>query len=226
MGITESDLDAKEQETLEQMLDQGSPGRHSPGLPGYSQASQDLFALWVCGYNCTYLELGAFHPVCLSNTFLLEQGGWSGESIELNSRCEGTWSIFRRNPLFIGDATIGLSERVDRLRPDYVSVDIDAGNLEAIRAVLAASHRPKCLTVETNDYKPELNIAEQVAPLMVAAGYMAAAERVAVCGFAFESFWVHESVPDHQKYRVADGIDHHEIVVAMLHSGFRLDNLR
>lgn len=201
------------------MLDQPAPGMHAPTLPGYAQASQDLFALWVCGKSRTYLELGAFHPVCLSNTLLLEQYGWHGESLDIDGAYIADWRRLRRNFFVVRDALDGLTERIERSQPDYVSLDVDESNMSALLAMLKAKYRPACLTVETNEYEPALNIAEPAAEILKAAGYMTVARQIKVCGMPFESWWVHESVADASKYRLADGLDHRLLANMMLDRG-------
>ena len=51
-----------------------------------SQAAQDLFVAVMSDakQNGTFLEIGAFHPLASSNTYLLEHElGWSGHSIDI-----------------------------------------------------------------------------------------------------------------------------------------------
>ena len=65
----------------------------------YAQHFQDLWALWECGFPSSgyFVEFGALHGRLGSNTYLLEQLGWSGvvaephpdyeESLRRNRRC-------------------------------------------------------------------------------------------------------------------------------------------
>jgi len=65
----------------------------------FSQFGEDLF---VNEYfkdlkSGKYVDLGAFHPMRLSNTFLLFKRGWSGTNIDLNPITIDLFNIARRN---------------------------------------------------------------------------------------------------------------------------------
>lgn len=48
----------------------------------------------------TFLEIGAFQPVLLSNSWELHKRGWSGLSVEANSTLRLQWRVFRpRSPI-------------------------------------------------------------------------------------------------------------------------------
>jgi FkbM family methyltransferase len=54
-----------------------------PDLPSYSQFEEDRFILnFFGGKPGVYIDVGAFHPWRISNTYLLYQHGWSGVTIE------------------------------------------------------------------------------------------------------------------------------------------------
>ena len=69
----------------------------------YSQVGQDLFALQTAK-NKSYIEIGAADPLKLSNTFLLEQQGWTGFSLELDSKFKDDWKNCRTNVCYYEDA--------------------------------------------------------------------------------------------------------------------------
>ena len=52
----------------------------------FSQFGEDLFIknYFTKKKHGTYVDLGAFHPMRLSNTYLLYKEGWSGTNIDLN----------------------------------------------------------------------------------------------------------------------------------------------
>ncbi len=214
------------------MLAQWSPAFHHSALPGYAQASQDLLALWALGRglgehaafpsfsrsDLRYLELGAFHPVALSNTLLLEQLGWTGESVDIDGQHADLWEHLRRQPLVIADALDRLAERVDRVKPDYLSIDIDEGNGAAISGMLAATHRPKLITVETNEYLDgggSGGFGAMAESMLSGANYHPIARRVMVCGKPFEGWYWYGEPP----YRFPDDADHAEHVIFMIENG-------
>jgi FkbM family methyltransferase len=54
-----------------------------PDLLSYSQFEEDKFILnWFGGKQGVYIDVGAFHPWRISNTYLLYQHGWRGVTIE------------------------------------------------------------------------------------------------------------------------------------------------
>ena len=55
-------------------------------LKTYSQFGEDLFIddFFQNQKEGKYVDLGAFHPMRLSNTFLLHKKGWSGTNIDFN----------------------------------------------------------------------------------------------------------------------------------------------
>jgi len=89
----------------------------------YSQANQDVFVLNKIGKNGTYLEIGAAYPIVYNNTYLLEQNGWSGMSIDFEPSYKNDWLIHRKNPLIIADALTYHYPNIDRY--DYLQLDID-----------------------------------------------------------------------------------------------------
>jgi hypothetical protein len=54
----------------------------------------------------TYLELGAYQPVVLSNTWSLSRRGWRGWSVDANDTYRTQWRIFRPRNTFIHAAVL------------------------------------------------------------------------------------------------------------------------
>ena len=52
----------------------------------FSQFGEDLFIaeFFANQKEGNYVDLGAFHPMRMSNTFLLYKKGWSGTNVDLN----------------------------------------------------------------------------------------------------------------------------------------------
>ncbi len=65
----------------------------------FSQFGEDLFVknFFEKQENGKYVDLGAFHPMRLSNTFLLYKKGWSGTNIDLNPITIDLFNIARSN---------------------------------------------------------------------------------------------------------------------------------
>ena len=63
----------------------------------FSQFGEDIFIeeFFKSQKNGKYVDLGAFHPMRLSNTFLLFKKGWSGTNIDLNPIAIDLFNIAR-----------------------------------------------------------------------------------------------------------------------------------
>lgn len=117
----------------------------------YSQVGQDLFALQI-SKNKTYIEIGAADPIKLSNTYLLENNGWTGISLELNNKFKEDWLKTRINPCYYTDAVnykYGTIQRVG-----YLSCDINPPELtlKALMNVIDQGIVFDCITFEHDDY--------------------------------------------------------------------------
>lgn len=59
----------------------------------------------------TYLEIGAYQPVVLSNTWSLRRRGWRGWSIDAEGSYALQWKLFRRGDTFIHAAVLPVGGR-------------------------------------------------------------------------------------------------------------------
>jgi hypothetical protein len=152
----------------------------------YSQANQDEWVLSKIPKG-TYLEIGASHPVIISNTYLLEQAGWEGLSIDIDGQCKELWERLRYNPLLITDAlTYHFAGAVD-----YLQLDIDPPQqtLQCLKNVLQSNFSFKLLTFEHDHYTGE-GCRDESRALLIAAGYTLEVSDVQ-CEFgSFEDWWV------------------------------------
>ena len=57
-----------------------------------------MFAL-TTAVSKTYIEIGGSAPIKINNTYLLEQNGFSGISLEFNEACIPQWNI-RKNKVY------------------------------------------------------------------------------------------------------------------------------
>lgn len=170
----------------------------------YSQAMQDIFVLAALHgkHNGTWLEIGAFHPVYDSNTYLLEQHfGWSGISIEREpSRAQAFIGTRPKTDIIIADATSidysALLRGLD-MRIDYLSLDVEPA--EQTFAVLlklqSAPHRFSVITYEHDFYAhPTKNahVRTLSRQIMDRGGYILVAGNVCINGTreAFEDWYL------------------------------------
>lgn len=124
-----------------------------------SQAYQDLFALEVCK-NKTYIEIGAHYPDKRNNTFLLEENGFRGFSVELDRRYEKRWKkSSRQNKVYWNNAiTFNYSQAAEEnnltKNIGYLSCDIEPpeNTFSALRKVIEEGFVFECITFEHDEY--------------------------------------------------------------------------
>jgi hypothetical protein len=138
----------------------------------YSQSGQDLWVLSKVPIG-TYLEIGASHPIDINNTYLLEQNGWSGISIDIDDQCQQLWKQTRENELIIADA---LQYNYEAKLYDYIQIDIEPPNqsLEVLKRLLSQGVECKCMTFEHDAYYANIEIRNEARRLMLDNGYILA----------------------------------------------------
>ena len=114
----------------------------------YSQCHQDLATLALLGDGRRFLDIGSSCPDSMSNTYLLEQHGWTGICIDKQCHDYGN-----RSALFIqGDAISALRECLSG-HFHYVSFDVDDDTVDALRTFLASGLSFTFATVEHDKYR-------------------------------------------------------------------------
>jgi hypothetical protein len=150
-----------------------------------SQSGQDLWvnAVLEGKRDGFFLDVGANHPVELSNTYALQNGlGWGGVLVERDEHCLNLLRMWRqsdRTKIIEGDAT-----KMDLLAPyrftginvvDYLSIDIDENTEPALRWLLQSfgdsGIRFRVLTVETDQYRFGQEVADRIDGLLASHGY-------------------------------------------------------
>jgi FkbM family methyltransferase len=73
----------------------------------YSQFGEDLFLTHLLGYEKTdgvYVDIGCYHPISYSNTYIFYQRGWSGLVIDPNRAWAPDWHRYRPRDKFVNCA--------------------------------------------------------------------------------------------------------------------------
>jgi FkbM family methyltransferase len=73
----------------------------------YAQFGEDLFLTSLLGYEKTdgvYVDVGCYHPIDYSNTYIFYQRGWHGIAIDPNPHWKAEWQKFRPRDKFINAA--------------------------------------------------------------------------------------------------------------------------
>ena len=127
----------------------------------YSQVCQDIFVLSVLDgkTNGTYLEVGAYLPDSINNTYLLAKNyNWSGVSIDIQ---QSNWSDVRPNDIYLVADALNLSysnlfkEYFSNTSViDYLQLDIEPSinTLNALFKVFNSEQRFRVITFEHDIY--------------------------------------------------------------------------
>jgi len=174
----------------------------------YSQAYQDMFVLAALDgkRGGTYLEIGAFDPVLISNTYLLESKfDWRGISIDIDPECLTSFRDRRTNALILQDAltinyaevltSAGLTDRVD-----YLQIDIEpkSQSLKCLQMLPLKDTRFSVITFETDFYDQSegsdvsVMVRAESRSLLESYGYILVGRGIANTGpnDVFEDWWV------------------------------------
>jgi hypothetical protein len=169
-----------------------------------SQSFQDEFALQICK-NKSYIEIGANSPNRMSNTFLLEQNGFLGFSVELDASFKRKWDkSTRKNTVIWGNAlalnysqtasSTGITKNVG-----YLSCDIEPpqNTFFALKKVIEEGFVFECITFEHDAYQSTDNYDKIARDYLESAGYKVAVENVYVGNNPeqiFETWFVKEDI--------------------------------
>lgn len=207
----------------------------------HSQSGQDLFVDRILEgmRDGLFVDVGANHPIELSNTYALEQElGWLGLLVDRDDHCIKLLDQHRSKDSRVlqGDAvtadwafglglTLGLFDVVQRRvgdacrgRPhiDYLSLDCDENTLPALKAILADfGKRFRVLTVETDCYRFGPDVRDAIDGLLVMEGYDIICRNVRSSeGMIYETWAVDPKLVNMviaEKYR-SDGLKWSEIL--------------
>lgn len=159
-----------------------------------SQVGQDewVLSLFPKGYKGFFLDVGCYLPIEINNTYLLEQNGWNGISID-NRDYNRDWKC-RKTKFIQDDALIMDFTKYDLPKViDYLSLDIDGlgYNFRALK-ILIEKFRFRAITIEHNLYLGEdYNLTERIPQreLLTKEGYALARADVEDSNNKFEDWW-------------------------------------
>jgi len=79
-------------------------------MVSYSQFGEDLLVQEILGYerrDIFYIDIGAFHPISKSNTYIFYKRGGRGICVEPNPRARALWRQFRPRDIFVSKGATG-----------------------------------------------------------------------------------------------------------------------
>ncbi len=185
----------------------------------YSQSGQDRFVDLILKYKLlgTFLDIGANHPIELSNTYALEKElGWTGTLVERDAHCIELLRQERNGMIWPVDALeanwAGLAGVID-----YLSLDCDENTAQILDNLLKRSDllRFRVLTVETDAYRFGPEVRDRIDLALKNAGYDVLCRNVRSSeGMIYESWAVDPKLVDMEnaeRFR-SDGLKWSEIL--------------
>lgn len=136
----------------------------------YSLSHQDMFVLSMLNgkTNGFFLEIGAYHPISISNTYLLESKfGWNGISIDINPQYEHEFLDKRKSNFILHDAlSINYKDILSKYNSpkqiDYLQIDIEplTQSFDCLMKIPFDDYRFSVITYETDYY--DTNIPQDI----------------------------------------------------------------
>jgi hypothetical protein len=169
----------------------------------HSQSGQESFVLNMLEYkkNGTYLEVGAWDGVDLSNTYLLEsEYGWSGLAIDINKDYVDRYNKKRENICLHADALATNYEELLNKHNfpeviDYLQLDIEPAEntFKCLRNIPFDSFKFRTITFEHDLYYSSSNLVFKnlAFEFLTAHGYQRIADNVQNQGNPYEDWYVH-----------------------------------
>jgi hypothetical protein len=167
-----------------------------------SQAGQDLFCfeMLVKPENLltgTFCDIGACHPIEISNTYALEQLGWRGLLVDNDPGAIKLCKELRKSPAILADATTVnwivemrkagiLAESVS-----YLSLDVDSASLPTLRRLPFDCVDFRVLTIEHDVYRFGEVVRDEMRKILGDAGYdLVCADVCSSDGIPYEDWYV------------------------------------
>jgi hypothetical protein len=177
-----------------------------------SQAAQDSFVMNMLDWKSEgyYLEIGAYDPVKLSNTYTLEQQyNWSGVSLD---RTKIDFSS-RKNPCITTDATTcDYSEILEEANApkiiDYLQLDIDPApnTLRALKIIPFDKYQFKVITFEHDAYRGHDLVRKESRDIFQKLGYKLLISNLGNPD-PYEDWYIHPDLVDNKIWSKYEGIN-------------------
>lgn len=172
-----------------------------------SQASQDQFVYLLlyellkksdCGY---YLEIGAGHPINMSNSYFFEKKfRWKGISIDISNDYNEIWHSIRKNPFLVEDAMQSDYKTLLKKFPqviDYLSLDVDTCYDLVLKRIPFDEYVFKIITIEHDFYRYGDLYRTEERRILTSLGYHLLCPDVTIfyngMDSIFEDWWIHPS---------------------------------
>lgn len=143
----------------------------------YSQAGQDVWVLQQIAKGF-FVDVGAHDGVESSNTYALELCGWKGMCIEPNPESYKNLTLNRKCLAWNAAAGTGVSQisltkmlNDCPLVIDYLSIDVDGGELDVLKSMDFQRYHVRLITVEHNAYAEGVRRQQEIFAYLSAKGF-------------------------------------------------------
>lgn len=175
----------------------------------YSQAGQDLFVLHMIEKQNDYyfVDIGCWLPFNINNTFLLEQNGWDGLSIDitdLHKEWEERKTKFIQSDALVVDYRDFFDKNNSPLIIDYLNIDIEGDGLrfKTLIKIFESNREYKIITIEHDDYRGYSQTEkEPQRDFLIKKGYILICGDVCLNGNSFEDWWINPKFINEKKYK-------------------------
>jgi SAM-dependent methyltransferase len=167
-------------------------------MKSYSQIGQDLFTLELFGPNGTFLDFGCGNGIdkpCGNNTFLLEQNGWTGISVDIDAAAIHEFNQNRKTLSFAVDLTTDLPNKLKLMHCpklfDYWSFDVDEATDSVLDHFPFEDYEFKFISFEHNQYHAGYKgLKERSLELFESKGYKILVENVMFRAWSVEDWYI------------------------------------
>jgi hypothetical protein len=167
----------------------------------YAQAAQDqmvdilLYKMLGKQDRGYYLEIGAYDPIQINNTYYFEKNyGWEGVSIDISPAFQSAWELTRHNPLLIQDALETDYDQLLKPYPfllDYLSLDIDNDYDVVLKRIPFDRHAFKIITIEHDAYAFGDKFQKREREILSKLGYYLLCVDVSNTNLPYEDWWIY-----------------------------------
>lgn len=185
----------------------------------FSQSYQDMFVLSMLNgkKNGFFLEIGAYNPTFISNTYLLESSfGWDGISIDIDPNVRGGFVNSRKSTFILHDAlTIDYKELLLKNNSpkqiDYLQIDIEplTQTYDCLMKIPFDEYRFSVITYETDYYDPATpqdvkeKVRQESRNFLQNLGYeLVVGDVESNIGFPYEDWYVDPKIVDSKTYEL------------------------
>jgi FkbM family methyltransferase len=187
-------------------------------VKSYAQAGQDEWVQSIIGDSGYFVDVGAHDGIVHSNTYALEQLGWTGICVEPNTEAyvllyhnrncrlehtaasdHGGTLMFDGVRVYPGAPDVPCARLVDLLERngappviDYLSIDVEGHELEVLAGMGFDRWHVRVATIEHNLYLRGPEHRDAIRERMIGLGFFLAGADVVAEGYGpYEDWWIH-----------------------------------